>query len=434
MLNIRHALIFFSIAVTLFILLLASESDSKASRYLNGAYSAHSAISSETADLRKICDRHHSILYSDVESTEAYWDSVGGITRDDLELSRYMCEKNGNCVTIKLYNGTIYIRTPIEKQLSFQSRAHSMLLMLSRTDLSDAPNIDFLLDTNDGTRLYEPCFLEMDKHISEATSKSREKGVNHFLFPDFTTFDWYETRLPPFNEARLTLSSPADPFSSKIPKLFWRGAPGLQQGTQRLDLITRLGNQTDVADVAGIAHKDFKSPHDPNNNFKTLDEMCKYQYIVYTEGMAYSGRLKYTSLCNSVQIGLKITFIEFWTHILKPYYVEAKDWDDGLQQYLRLRDQPARAEALAAGARDIIRKHLSPTGVSCYVRRVLEGYARSIRWLVIGPEQDILGRNGDGEDVDYWTWVPLDHFLAKMFWLGTEMDSQHATKKILWGD
>ena len=438
MVNLRHTTIFFTAAIIFLIIFVSSRNDIRASDYLNKVHLAAFSDAPEAADFRQTCNRRHSILYADVEKTEAYWKRVGGMIRDDLELSRYMCERDGNCVTLKVYNGTVYIRTPIEKPLSFQSRAHSMLLMLSKTDLSHTPNTDFLIDNNDGTRTYEACFLEMDKHVSEANSKSRREAINHFLFPDFTMFDWFETKLPPFDEARLSLSESAGPFSSKIPKLFWRGAPKLQQGTQRTDLIAQLGNLTEYADIADVAanaqHKGFgKVPRgDPNKNYKSLAEMCEYQYIVYTEGVAYSGRLKYTSTCNSVQIGMKINYKEFWTHILEPYYVTVKDWDDALSKYQELRNNPSRAEALAAGARDVLRKHLSPTGVSCYIQRMLEGYARSQRWTVRSPAEDTEGQNGEGEVFQEFHWVPLDHFLTKMLWLGTEMDSQHSTKKIVW--
>ena len=434
MLSCRQALFFSLAALVVLIFLLTNYSDVQPSTYIPKLPTAHKeeGANSVEADFAKVCSDHHSILYKDVERTEAYWRKVGGMTWDDLELSRYICERDGNCPIIKLYNGQLYIRQPISHDLSYQSRGHSMLLMLSRVDLSDSPNVDFLFNTNDGVRVYEPCFIEMDKHISEAESQSRNESINHFLFPDFTAFDWWEARLPGFNEVRMNFARSSGSFANKIAKLFWRGSVSLQQGTQRSDLVNILSDKTDVADVALITSKDFTSKKGANSNLKSLQEMCKYQYIIYTEGIAYSGRLKYTALCNSVQIGHQITFIEFWTHLLEPYYVSVSDWNDALDKYHALQANPAEAERLAVGAAEAVRKHLSSTAINCYIKRMLTGYARSTNWPVMSPAEDTVGRNGTGAMVDAFSWVPLEHFLARMTYIGTKEASQNSTSPIVW--
>lgn len=366
-------------------------------------------------DEKKFCDKYHSKLYKDVETTEKYWSSVGGMTRDDLEESRHICERDGNCPILKLYNGHLYMRFPVQQELSFQSRAHSMLLMLAQADVSHLPNSDFIFNANDGVRLYEPCFMEMDKSRAEAASTSR-KQLNHFLFPDFTTFDWWEASLPPFQVARTSLVEKSQPFSKKIAKLFWRGSTVLQQGTQRTDLVKQLGPKTDIADVKDIGIKD---PELKKQLFKTLSEMCDYRYIIYTEGVTYSGRLKYTTLCNSVQIGYKINFIEFWTHLLEPYYVSVSSWDNAVEKMAELEHDRTKAELLARGQADALKEQLTPRGISCYIQRMMEGYAKSQRWNVLSPHEDVTGKNGSGDVVGGFYWAPLDHFLARALWAGS---------------
>lgn len=365
---------------------------------------------------KKFCDKHHSKLYEDVERTEKYWSNVGGMTRADLEESRHICERDGNCPILKLYDGHLYMRFPVLHELSFQSRAHSMLLMLARTDLSHLPNSDFLFNANDGVRLYEPCFLEMDKSLAEVASTSR-KQLNHFLFPDFTTFDWWEASLPPFQITRTSLPEKSQQFSKKVAKLFWRGSTVLQQGTQRTDLVAQLGPRTDIADVKDITDL---APAVKKQVFKTLSEMCDYRYIVYTEGITYSGRLKYTTLCNSVQIGYKITFIEFWTHLIEPYYVNVNSWDEAVDRMAEFEKDLAKAELLARGQVDALREQLTPKGISCYIQRMMEGYAKSQRWNVLSPQEDVTGKNASGDVVGGFHWVPLDHFLARALWAGSE--------------
>ena len=433
MLSFRQGVIFLLITVCIIIVFLSSSTALRPSAYLPTKSTSINltpppnpgSTSSEVEDLERVCADHHAILYRDIESTEAYWNKVGGMTRDDLELSRHMCERDGNCATMKLYQGQLYIRHPISKEISFQSRAHSQLLMLSRIDFSHHEDADFLIDTNDGARIYEPCFLEMDKSVTEMNSKSRNESINHFLLPDFTSFDWWEAHLPSFNQVRMHLADSSGPFEEKIPKLFWRGAPKLQQGTQRTDLLNQLAPQTDIADIA------YASEH-MREHFKTLPEMCHYQYIIYTEGVTYSGRLKYTALCNSIQIGHNITFYEFWTHILEPYYVEVKDWDDAVRIYHELQADPERAAALARGPVETLREQLSPTGISCYIQRMMHAYSRSTRWSVLGPLDDVKGKNGTGDLVEHFFWVPLEHFLARALWMGTNNESGNWTKPIEW--
>ena len=154
----------------------------------------------ETAAVAKICERRHGILYKDIESTEAYWAKVGGMTERDLETSRYVCERDGGCTVIKLYQGQLFIRHPIYHPLSFQSRGLSSLLMLSHVDLSHHADTDFMVDSNDGPRPNAPCFFALDKHLNASRSQSREQAINPFLFPDFTTLSWWEAELPAFNE------------------------------------------------------------------------------------------------------------------------------------------------------------------------------------------------------------------------------------------
>lgn len=291
-----------------------------------------------------------------------------------------------------------------------------MLMMLAQTDFSHSPNADWVFNSNDGVRAYEPCFIEMDKSLNETNSKSREEAINHFLFPDFTTYDWWEAGLPSFQIVRTSLAEMAQPFSKKVNKLFWRGSTSLQQDTQRTDLVEQLGPKSDIADVKDI---DSKYPEHKKLYFKTLSEQCDYKYIIYTEGITYSGRLKYTSLCNSIQIGYKIRFYEYWTHLLEPFYVNVNSWDDAVDKMKDLEKDPKKAEKLARGPVDALKQYLTPRGISCYIQRLIEGYAKSQRWTVLSPQEDVTGKDANGNVINSFYWVPLEHFLARALWAGS---------------
>lgn len=363
----------------------------------------------DRASQENICSTH-SVLYKDVENTERYWRNVGGMNRTNLESARRVCQRDGWCATLKVWKGQLYIRTPITASLTDMSRTHSILLMLLNTDFSEVDDVDFLVHTGDEGPEHdkEPCFMLMDKHIDARNSQTLDVH-NPFLLPDFSCLEWYEAFLPPFSYIRNNMAKEAGPFQDKIPKLFYRGTLNLQHDSSRTDLANKLGPQTDIADVKGVNMKN-------RENFKTILEICGYKYILYTEGRTYSGRLKYQALCNSITIGLSFNYVEFWTQLLDPYYVVVKDWDEAVVKYYEMEDDPVGTERMATEMAQTLRKHLSPQGIDCYIQRVLKGYANSINWQVLPPQEDIYGQDGNGDRT--FDWVSIEYFIVKGFWRG----------------
>lgn len=52
--------------------------------------------------------------YRELDNTERYWKNVGGMNRTDIEKSRDVCQRHGECLIFKVYNGQLYIRIPID--------------------------------------------------------------------------------------------------------------------------------------------------------------------------------------------------------------------------------------------------------------------------------------------------------------------------------
>ncbi len=359
-------------------------------------------------------------LFADIEHTSRYWSRLGGLQKADLERSRYLCERDGNCAVVKIFNGGVYLRLPLPIPHSFQTRLEATLLMLIRTDFTGLPNVDFVINSNDGVRILEPCFWENAKSTIERDSKSRE-CINHFLIPDFTTFAWPEAKLPPFSTA---LHSLWTEFEGKKSKMVWRGSTSLQQATQRVDLVSTLGPQTTIADVSPIYFN--QSTKAIEGDFLTMEEFCKYKYIIYTEGITYSGRLKYTALCNSVQMGFPITYHEFWTHLIDDHYVQIDDPNDAISKFEALESQPLLAARKARDTALALRKYVTPKGTSCYLRHLVMSYASSCRWETLEPGLDTRGRvKGEivalgvaGDHFDLWDeqrgefrWIELESYL-----------------------
>lgn len=298
------------------------------------------------------------------------------------------------------------------------SRLHAMTLLLFEVDYSEVPNVDFLVNAGDWVR-GEPCFFEMSKHIAERDSQTIER-FNHFLLPDFTTLDWWEAYLPPFSDVRNHMAEDAGPFEKKTPKMFWRGTVAMA-AQLRQELVDKLGDQMEIADVKAINGVNDKA------NFKTIREICSYKYVIYTEGHTYSGRLKYQTLCNSVNMGMKFNYIEWWTHLLDPYYVVVDNWDQAIEKYRDMEEHAEKGEEIARKQTEVLRKHLSPRGIECYIQRLMTAYSRSINWEVLSTKVDVVGKvtiqdgenNEHEEEINTYEWLPIEQFVVKAFQKGS---------------
>lgn len=96
-------------------------------------------------------------------------------------------------------------------------------------------------------------------------------------------------------------------ITNKIPKLAWRGVVSTNAALRGSLLEATSGKEW--ADVQVINWND-------KENFMDVDDFCRYTFLVHTEGISYSSRLKHLLNCNSITssttLSLSSSSITYW--------------------------------------------------------------------------------------------------------------------------
>jgi hypothetical protein len=96
-------------------------------------------------------------------------------------------------------------------------------------------------------------------------------------------------------------------------KAIWRGTVWfnpLGYPNLRKNLIAVTKGHTEWANVAPLNA----------TNALSIEDFCRYKYIVYTEGVTYSGRLPYHQACESVLIMAPLTWVTMSAMAIKPIW------------------------------------------------------------------------------------------------------------------
>ncbi|KAI1779164.1 glycosyl transferase family 90-domain-containing protein [Hypoxylon cercidicola] len=230
----------------------------------------------------------------------------------------------------------------------------------------------------------------------------RHMGDNiTWLMPDFGFWAWPEPGVGSYikvqQEARemeqgvpvprdaLEAASPESPaetatvytWANKIPKLVWRGAVYINE-YQRKKLMDVAKDQP-WADVRDIV---WTGPGKPPANLLSVSEFCKYKYIMYVEGHAYSGALRSQQNCRSVIVAPPLNWTTHYQHLMRrdgpgQNYVEvAKDFGNLAETIAWLEQNPEAAERIADNsARTFRDRYISRAAEACYWRELVHGWA-----------------------------------------------------------
>lgn len=201
-----------------------------------------------------------------------------------------------------------------------------------------------------------------------------------FLVPDFGLWAWdniitgENNEIGPYDEIveKALAIEKNTPFTSKIPQLVWRGklsfAPKLRRGL--LD-ASRDREWSDVKELNW----------DVRENYLTLEDHYKYQFIAHVEGRSYSASLKYRQACNSVVVAHKLSYIQHHHYLLvssgpQQNYVEVeRDFSDLDVKMRDLLDHPEKAEMIAHNSvRTFRERDLTDAAEACYWRALWRGY------------------------------------------------------------
>ncbi|KAI1171526.1 glycosyl transferase family 90-domain-containing protein [Nemania sp. FL0916] len=215
-------------------------------------------------------------------------------------------------------------------------------------------------------------------------------------------------------------------FRDKDPRVVWRGSTRFsppQYPTLRRDLLrATAGEENEVwADVQGLDGYEVADGNTTTTEMMMVEDFCQYKYVLYTDGVTYSGRLPFLQLCNSVLLSPPMAWRQFTTHLIKPLFSRdldldpsfspgkptwtpssgeqrawpthyrpedanavfvAPDWSDLRATIAWLEDHADIAEGIARRQRDLFvgRGYLSPAMETCYWRALIRGWSEVVRF------------------------------------------------------
>ncbi|ORZ32840.1 glycosyl transferase family 90-domain-containing protein [Catenaria anguillulae PL171] len=275
---------------------------------------------------------HYDDLNLLTRESAAYYAARGGLSRRDFATAVRDCElRNYECVRFQIVHGEVYAVHPVPA--AFQSRTLATLLLLQT--LADR-----------ATARWKRQVTELGLLPAHYWTYSRPVGVHHgWVMPEYALAGWPEAGLTTWIEAHTVLTRLADvvPWASKNSTLVWRGTNLI---TLRAQLL-RAAPYFEPKDWFDIK----SSPAGAKDAYMTMAEQCgRFKYLLYTEGYAQSGRLKYQLSCGSLIISHPPVYREYWTPLLKNgvHWVVLKDTDwtrvPGVMREVRMADEEAQAK------------------------------------------------------------------------------------------
>ena len=201
------------------------------------------------------------------------------------------------------------------------------------------------------------------------------------LIPCFTLWVFVAPSMGRWRSTFETLPKVADRLSweDRIGKLMWRGAK-----TGDRQWLTGIGERKNdsALDIEFIQWKPGKLSSQYSDNFKTVQEYCRYKYLLHQEGWSYSNRLKYLMLCGSPVIHANFYgWEEYWYHLLTPDHnilvFKDKGNETSFKHLIRsIMHDDEKAIYVGNNGRALIQQYSSEQAILCYFRNVLLRYAK----------------------------------------------------------
>lgn len=251
-----------------------------------------------------------------------------------------------------------------------------------------------------------------------------DANARTWLMPHFSFWAW---KLPFIGsmgraaEAIASLEAATSSFANKIPKAVWRGTTwfnSVHNPRLRANLIGATKDKP-WADVEALkwdtVSTDTKNGERTASNSLMIEDFCKYKYVLYTEGVTYSGRFQFLQMCESVLITPAISWMQHATHLVRPVFSNAlkgmeggwtasemvkrawpeswdveeanavfvkPDWSDLEDVIHWLEEHPREAEGIARRQREtfVDGGYFSPAAEMCYWRALIRGWSEVARW------------------------------------------------------
>ncbi|KAJ4369730.1 hypothetical protein N0V83_005493 [Neocucurbitaria cava] len=214
----------------------------------------------------------------------------------------------------RIKDGKLYILTAapdtlpeiLHQRTAILSQIHRALI----TSPSPLPNTHFAF-----------CINDVPKNNTWAFSRpNKESKYNTWLMPSFASWSWPKANLGTMDGIldRIEQVENELEWNKKVDKVIWRGTPWFNpigHPNLRKDLL-KATKEKEWADVEALS-----TVGNVTNSIK-IEDFCRYKYVVYAEGVTYSGRLPYHQACGSVFITAPLTWVTTSALLLRPIDAE----------------------------------------------------------------------------------------------------------------
>ncbi|KAH8815934.1 glycosyl transferase family 90-domain-containing protein [Xylogone sp. PMI_703] len=152
-----------------------------------------------------------------------------------------------------------------------------------------------------------------------------DQGNPIFPMPHFSYYSWPKPYIGPLSKAlsHIATIEESTPWAQKIDKAVWRGTAwftpaGRPEGRRRMLEVAREKGKSGKEKGEMKPWADIESTK--KGNELRIEDFCRYRYVVYAEGVTYSGRLPYHQACASVLISPPMTYLQHTTHLIRPLF------------------------------------------------------------------------------------------------------------------
>lgn len=319
----------------------------------------------------------------------------------------------------------------IDMLASRTAALHQLHRAVLTTPPSDPPLPDTLLSLN----IQDQPFGTALAYSTQADPAARPGALTtdanadarSWLMPHFSFWAWNLPFVGSMSRAAaaITALESSTPFSAKIPRAVWRGTTwfsSVHNPRLRANLVA-LARDQPWADVEPLAW-DTAGAERTAGNALAIEDFCRYKYVLYTEGVTYSGRFQFLQMCGSVLITPPLGWLQHATHLVRPVFshemlgrgeaeVSASvrrawprawgveeanavfvrpDWSDLEEVVAWLEAHPREAEGIARRQRETFvgGGYFSPAAETCYWRALVRGWGEVVRWE--DEEMSALGK------------------------------------------
>lgn len=284
----------------------------------------------------------------------------------DLSLLSNESYCQDQCLGIRIRNQTAYI---IFSRRSWQTRHDNTLELIKNVLKShNIPDMDFVIYSGDIPPDHPYPWLTYNKKLRQ----------NAILIPDFTFIRRSEAKLDDWVDLlqRLRNTSINHPFEDRHETALWRGHPVSKSfiGYHR-ELLVQISNK--YPKEVDAKYVTFVGENQDLKHYIAAEDFCKSKFLIHTNGVSYSSRLKNIMACGSVIFVPQAPWIEYWYHLLeneKNVIFVASDFKDLLFKLQNMKENPSQAERIGNGAGKLVSDHLNMDAALCYWAAVLRRF------------------------------------------------------------